>query len=122
MHLLGFGMAVGAGFLLIPIMGIPVTAIAAFLFRPRREAIVAGTATYTLIIRIGAGHQPDALLSEVFGKHLESFRLQAARTARQGAAVELTYAVRLRAEDVAVTLVGELNRLEGVQEVELRQA
>jgi hypothetical protein len=42
-------------------------------------------------------------------------------TARQGAALELTYDCRLRDPDKAFALVAELNRVEGVQGVELRR-
>ena len=42
-------------------------------------------------------------------------------TARQGAAIEVTYEVRLRRDDDALALVAELNALEGVQNVELRR-
>jgi uncharacterized membrane protein YhiD involved in acid resistance len=113
------GMAVGAGFLTVPLVGLPFAALAAFLFRPPagdpgRE--------FALTVRVGAGHPPDVLLREAFGKHLERVRLTATATARQGAALDLTYAVRLRREESAVTLVAELNALEGVQEVELRPA
>jgi hypothetical protein len=44
----------------------------------------------------------------------------ATTTARQGAALDLTYAVRLRRGEAAVPLVAELNALDGVQSVELR--
>jgi hypothetical protein len=103
-------------------VGIPFVALAALLFRPRAGDAPHKTLDLTLRVRIGVGHTPDTLLREPFGKHLERWRLVATATARQGAALDLTYSVRLRHEDLAVTLVTELNRLEGVQEVELRQA
>jgi hypothetical protein len=62
------------------------------------------------------------LFQEVFNKHLERYRLIATTTARQGAALELTYAVRLRKDETAIALVSELNRIEGMQGVELRQS
>ena len=61
-------------------------------------------------------------MGEPFGKHLERWRLVATATARSGAALDLTYAVRLRREEAAAAFVAELNALEGVQAVELRQA
>jgi uncharacterized membrane protein YhiD involved in acid resistance len=116
------GMAVGAGFLTIPLVGIPFAAVAAFLFRPRPGDSLHRPLDFTLTVRIGAGHPGEALLREAFGKHLERSRLTATVTARQGAAFDLTYGVRLRREDGALALVTELNGLEGVQGVELRQA
>jgi uncharacterized membrane protein YhiD involved in acid resistance len=116
------GMAVGAGFLTVALVGLPFAAAAAFLFRPRAAVAVGGPHEYTLTLRVGAGHEPEALIRETFAKHLELWRLLATATARQGAALDLTYAVRLRGEGAAVALVTELNRLEGVQGAELRPA
>jgi hypothetical protein len=115
------GMAVGAGFLTVPLVGIPFAAVAAFLFRPRAAASPQGPRDFTLIVRVGAGNSPDVLLRGPFGKHLERSRLLATVTARQGAALDLTYGVRLRREDAAVALVAELNGLAGVQSADLRQ-
>jgi len=75
----------------------------------------------TLTVRVGLGHDPDELLTPVLGKHFDDIRLVAAGTARQGAALEVTYTVRLRGPGTAVALVAELNRIEGVQGVELRE-
>jgi hypothetical protein len=116
------GMAVGAGFLMVPLVGIPFAAVAAFLFRARAGTAPPEGRDYSLVLRIGVGHSPDALLHEPFTKHLERWHLATTATARQGAALDLTYGVRLRREDAAVALVAELNGREGVQNVELRRA
>jgi uncharacterized membrane protein YhiD involved in acid resistance len=116
------GMAVGAGFLTIPLVGIPIAAVAAFLFRPPAVPTDPDPCNFTLTVRIGLGQSPDVLLHETFRKHVERSRLVATATARQGAALELTYRVRLYREGMALTLVTELHGLEGVQNVELRQA
>ena len=115
------GMAVGAGFVEVPLVGIPVVAVAAFLFRGGAALPLSGALDFTLTVRVGVGHDPESLLREAFGKHLESARLLATATSRQGAALDLTYAVRLVREGAAVPLTTDLNRLEGVQSVELRQ-
>jgi hypothetical protein len=116
------GLAVGAGFLAVPLVGIPLTAVAAFLFRPRDAALSQRTLDFTLVVRVGVGHSPETLLRGPFGKHLTRWRLVAVATARQGAAFDLSYSVRLGREDAAVPLVADLNGLEGVQEVNLRPA
>jgi uncharacterized membrane protein YhiD involved in acid resistance len=118
------GMAAGAGYLdmAVAIVGIPIVTLAAFLFRPRGALAVRGRVEKSLVLRVGFSQQPEMLFQEVFNKHLERYRLIATTTARQGAALELTYAVRLRKDETAIALVSELNRIEGMQGVELRQS
>jgi hypothetical protein len=116
------GMAVGAGYPTVALIGIPFAALAAFIFRPAGAAEPPGRRDFTLTVRVGAGYSPDDLLRTPFAKHLEQVRLVAAMTARQGAAVDITYSVRLRQENETIPLVTELNVLEGVQNVEMRQA
>jgi hypothetical protein len=47
--------------------------------------------------------------------------LMATATGRQGAALDLTYRVRFRSGSTPTALVGELNHIEGVHNVELRR-
>jgi uncharacterized membrane protein YhiD involved in acid resistance len=115
------GMAVGAGYATLAAVGIPAVALAALAmswFDARPEA--RGTAI-TLTVRVGLGNDPEELLASVFRKHLSDVSLVATATARQGAALELTYTARLRQPNSTFALVAELNRIEGVQGVELRQ-
>src|SRR4051812_43261905 len=90
------GMAVGAGYLTIPLVGIPFAALAAYLFRSRGGAARTGSLEFTLTVRVGVGHHPNELLRDPLSKHLARSRVVASATARQGAALELTYAVVLR--------------------------
>jgi uncharacterized membrane protein YhiD involved in acid resistance len=117
----GIGLALGAGFLAVPLGGWLVASIAAFLFRWPRTQPHPDSEERLLTVRIGAGHDPDALLRQVFETHALSWRLTAAVTARQGVALDLNYVLRLRRTGADLALVAELNRLEGVQSVELRQ-
>jgi hypothetical protein len=116
------GMAVGAHHVDVALIGIPIVGAAALTL----SAVNLGTsaardAEATLSIRLGLGHDPRAVLTEVFGRRLARHRLLASATARQGAAVDLTYAVELREPEGVLGLVEELGRLEGVQSVELRR-
>jgi hypothetical protein len=117
----GIGMAVGAGYLAVPVAGWLVAAIAAFLFRSPKTLLLPQTTERVLTIRVGVGHEPDALLRKVLETHLLHWRLIAAVTARQGVAMDLSYAVRLRCAGADIALLADLNRLEGVQSIELRQ-
>src|SRR5690348_967343 len=47
------GMAVGAGFVAVPLVGIPFVALAAFLFRGGTPAPARGPPAYTLTVRVG---------------------------------------------------------------------
>ena len=116
------GMAVGAGFVMIALVGIPFAATAAFLFRPRMEIGTAGGGQHVLTIRFGAGQRSDEPLRAVLGRHADGIKLMATATARQGAALDIVYELRLLREDNVLALVAELNALEGVQSVELKQA
>ncbi len=115
------GMAIGAGFLAVPLVGIPVAAVAAFLFRPEGGMFRPAGQTFQLTVRVGVGHDPAELLRAPFAKHLLDVRLTGTATARQGAAVDLTYTVLVRDEEAPLRLVSELNVLEGVQAAEMRQ-
>lgn len=119
------GMGAGSGHLLVPTIGIPVIALAAFLLEklsPVRStrASTAVAAPGTVVVRLGLGRSPEEVLSPVFGRHTEACHVTEAATARQGAAIDVTYAVRLKESSSAPSLVTELNQVEGVQNVELR--
>jgi hypothetical protein len=120
----GVGMAIGAGYLKVPLVCIPVAAVAAFMFRPRDDEGPAADGRlardYTLVLRVGTHVNADALLAGSPGVHLALARPISIATARQGAAFEHTYAVRLKPTATPAGLVTQLNATEGVQGVELR--
>jgi len=116
------GMAVGAGYLGVALIGLGVASAAAVLVQPRPRAGPASVADWGLSVRIGLGSDPEALLKEVFAKHLEYTEVLSTSTSRQGAALDVSYRVRLRPTSTAASFVAELNRLEGVQNVELRRS
>jgi hypothetical protein len=74
-----------------------------------------------LVLRVTPGVRPQLLLEEVGATRLTSFEALSVVTARGGAALEATYRIGLRDESAADDLVDALNRLEGVQGVELRR-
>ena len=76
---------------------------------------------YVLQVRVGVGSDPNTLLASTLESYLRGRRLQSIATSRQGLAVDVTYRVELRAEDVAGELVRAVNRLEGVQSVTLQR-
>lgn len=114
------GMAVGAHNFRVCLVGVPIVALTAWAMSAWGRTIAAAPAAERrLEVRIGNGFDPETLLSEVFERHLSSHRLTAATTARQGSALDLCYLIRLRPERGPLPLVQDLNRLDGVQNVEL---
>lgn len=111
------GMAVGAGYTVLGVIAIPAVGLAALLMsafeRPPRATQVAVT------VRLVLGIDPGEALGVALATHLDGVKLTATSTAKQGSALEVVYVGRLRTEASAVPLVTELNRVEGVQSVEL---
>lgn len=118
------GMAVGADMVKVAIAGVPVVALSAWLLsiwgrqQPVGSNANAKREPGALVVRIGIGVNPDTALAETLGRHLDSNHLLSAATARQGAAIEVTYSATLKLAALATELVAELNKVEGVQGVE----
>ncbi len=115
------GMTAGAGCAVLAVIGIPVVAFAVNVMRildgPRADD---GSKAVALSVRIGLGHDPDTLLGAVFDRYFSHRRLTASCTARQGAAMEVAYTAVLKDAKASYRFVTELNQIEGVQNVELR--
>lgn len=115
------GMAAGAGLLLIPLVGIPVVGAAAILLsRPTWETKSREFADCSLSIRLGAGHDPEKLLGDLFRQYLESQRLRGIATARQGTALDLDYKVRMKVAAELPAFVTKVNQMDGVESVEVK--
>jgi uncharacterized membrane protein YhiD involved in acid resistance len=113
------GMAIGAGYPKLAAIGIPAMLLVVLVMRRSPTPAVANDAA-TLTVRVGLGNDPEAMLAPVFAQHLAEYRLTGTSTAKQGAALEATYKTRLKPGAKAFALVAELNKIEGVQGVELK--
>src|SRR5947209_16683883 len=109
---MGVGASVGENaerMILIPLIGTPIVAAAALALSYCGSSIrETPLAEFSLAIRLGLGRDPSSLLKEIFGKHLALVRLRATTTARQGAALDLSYMVRLQRAEEAVSFVTDL--------------
>lgn len=76
---------------------------------------------HALTLRAGLGADANALLAPAFEKHLAYSRVDSVLTGKQGATLEYLYRVRLKPGSSLAEVVKELNRLEGIQNVELRR-
>ncbi len=115
------GMAVGANNLWVSLIGIGVVGLAAFVMMTRPGLIASSQPAFLLSLRVGLGHDLDKLLGGTLDEHLQERELLSIATARQGVSLDVTYETRLRREGSADELVKALNRLEGVQSVQLQR-
>jgi uncharacterized membrane protein YhiD involved in acid resistance len=115
------GMAAGANHLWVAVIGIGVIGLAIFILRPRGAATIWTEEQCDLSVRVNAGAKPDELVEPVLRKHLEQFEILGVATAKQGAALEVTYRIRFRKSSAPLDLVSELSRVEGIQNVEVHR-
>jgi hypothetical protein len=113
------GMAMGAKDLWVGMIGVGVVGIAAWLMMARAKVFSATQPAFVLSLRVGLGHDLDELVGRTIDEHFQDRQLVAIGTARQGAALQVTYEGRLRTAGAPAMLVAALNRIEGVQSVEL---
>lgn len=113
------GMAVGSDFVPLAAVGVPIVGVVAWAL-----SFWGGSARgrpAVLVVKLGVSADPAAVVGPTLQKHLATHRVTGVGTARQGAAVELTYTVRLRPDASPVGLILDLNRVEGVQGVEWKE-
>ena len=113
------GMATGGGHLQAALAGLLVGSIAAIATRPTAARDAGSGPSYELRVKLGIEENADGALTRLFSRYLNAWRLQRTETARQGAALELSYTTQLRPGCSPAELVRELNQLEGVQAVSL---
>jgi uncharacterized membrane protein YhiD involved in acid resistance len=119
------GMAVGASSLWVAISGMVIVGLAAWFLRTSARAEsggeVGGNAvmTHRVVARVTIGRNPEQAIAPVLQDFVTARRLVGAATARQGAAIEVTYRVALRRGRPVSELVAAINRIDGVQNVEV---
>jgi len=113
------GMAAGAGDLIVAGMGIVIVSAAAFLMKPRPTQGGREARLYLVRLRVSLGHEVEALVGTTLDAHLADRSLVSMSTARQGTAVEASYQGRVRRGTSVEACVKALNRLEGVQRVDV---
>jgi hypothetical protein len=117
------GMGVGAGHTEVALAGLVVVGLAAALLRSHHPATPSGvTPFWTISVRVGTSQDPEAILTSLFVENFTEYRLLSASTSKQGAALELTYRVRLRPYAKPTEIIVALNLLEGVQNIEMRHS
>lgn len=115
------GMAVGAGHSRVALLSLVITGLAAWLMRPGMWGD-SDASEMDLTLKIGLGQDVEVAAADLFRRHLSSREVVGVSTARQGTSLEYHWRVVLAPSASAVELVRSLNRLEGVQDVELKHA
>lgn len=116
------GMGIGSGQFGVCLIGIPIVSLVAIALTSIGSQQSTDTGEHRLEIRMSSGHDPVALLTELFQRELVSFKLTQIVTARQGLSLDLRYNVRLKEPADPLALVKLLQQVEGVQTVEVREA
>lgn len=113
------GMALGAGFLNVALIGLPLGGIAAWIVRPvTSDPEITTVCILTVKIELGVAHQE--VLAPIFEKYCSKAVVQEVGTVSKGTAIELKYLVHMNDDRQLLDCVGEINTLHGVQGVELK--
>jgi Domain of unknown function (DUF4956) len=118
------GMALGANHPLVGLCGLVVVGGTAVVLRKRGVPIMPasnGALPYELHVRLAIGKDAEAVLGPALDEYASQRRLVAVATARQGLSLDTTYALALRNNAHSSAVVAALNRLDGVQNVELNR-
>lgn len=115
------GMAIGAGHLVLCLVGIPIVAAAAIGMGQFGTALGLNGVEHRLEVRVAIDSNLDAKITEILQQHLAGWRLLSVSTAKQGTALDMNYAVRMREPLGEVTLLRTLQAIEGVMSVEVKE-
>jgi hypothetical protein len=115
------GMAAGASQVRLALTGLVVVLLTAIVMRSRPARTPDALAWFTLSVRVGLGHDAETLIGGTLDKFASDRRVMSMATARQGMSIDITYETRLRKDSVPDDLVKALNRIEGIQSVELQR-
>jgi uncharacterized membrane protein YhiD involved in acid resistance len=118
------GMAVGANHPSVALCGLAVVGVTALMLRRRTAALPAPAddrLPFVLHVRMGIGQDADGLLGTTLDQFVSARTLVSVTTARQGLSLDASYHASLRDEGHASSLVNALNRIDGVQNVELQR-
>lgn len=113
------GMAAGANHVAVAVVGLCLLAAASLILWPPGRGNGSSGQQLALSLRVGLAEGIRMAAESAIAASADRHLLVAARTAKQGSVLELTYHLRLRPGCSLAGLVTELNGLEGVDSVEL---
>ena len=113
------GMAAGAGQVVGALCGTAVVGFAAFILRDRPGSQTAIDRETILTLRFTWSQALEKLATDTASKFASEIEPTSVVTVRQGTAIELAFRLRLLPSAKLTEMVAELNRIEGIQSVEL---
>ncbi|MGV3773019.1 MAG: DUF4956 domain-containing protein [Verrucomicrobiales bacterium] len=114
------GMAAGAANYWVAGIGLFIVGIAAFLRRPD-GATPGSDETYLLRFRFGLGQEVESVFNESIQQVIAQKKMLSVQTAKGGALIDVVYRIILREKDSAIPLMKHLNKVEGIQNVEIER-
>jgi len=116
------GMAVGASAPWVAAIGLALVAVVAIMMKqPATGDYITGHLPLLVKIRIGLGHDAEALLGSTLDVYFSHRRLESIETTKHGVSIDVAYEAKMREPGTAEQLVRALNRLEGVQGVRVER-
>jgi hypothetical protein len=116
------GMAVGASAPWVAAIGLALVAVVAMMMKPPATGdYITGHLPLLLKVRIGLGHDAEALLGGTLDVHFSHRRMQSIETAKHGVSIDVAYEAKMREPGTPEQLVRALNRIEGVQSVRVER-
>jgi uncharacterized membrane protein YhiD involved in acid resistance len=116
------GMAVGARAPWVAAIGLVLVAVVAILMKPPATGdYITGRLPLQVKIRIGLGHDAEALLGGTLDVYFSHRRMQSIETTKHGVSIDVAYEAKLREPGTPEQLVRALNRIEGVQSVRVER-
>lgn len=112
------GMAIGGNSLPVALVGMAIVTAAAFWMNPKQAGGIS-TDDYVLRLRVALGRDLEALVGPTLASTFEDARMLSISTAKQGLSLDVSYLVRLKRTLPLGEAVKTLNRLEGIQNVEV---
>jgi uncharacterized membrane protein YhiD involved in acid resistance len=116
------GMAVGARAPWVAAIGLALVSVVAIMMKPPATGdYIIGRLPLLLKVRIGLGHDAEALLGGTLDVYFSHRRLQSIETAKHGVSIDVAYEAKLREPGTPEQLVRALNKIEGVQSVRVER-
>jgi len=115
------GMAVGAKNPWVAFLGLGVVGLAAVIMRLGARKIAVSESGYRLNLRVGIGTDLNKALAQAFDGQVQDLTLLAMATAKDGLALNVSYQLQLSDPASANQVVRALNKVEGVQSVQLER-